>query len=433
MSSGPQETQREMSVEIHPDTDIAQLFQKNRFEQIEAALKDGNLPAVRRLAMAVRAEYVDVHDGFRDAVALTLAYVANNFGSDVADRIGQLDVQKRLSGGELPPYGQQDIRQKIRGIAAGWHWHATRFSLSEDEEKVTFLLHPCGSGMRLITEGNYLRGPWGPPEAGSSNPRLTRSKAASWSTFMNEQFPVYCNHCSEISHVGLANGNATFLVEGWTPARKRGLCVQHSFKHAALVPDEFYRRADLPVPTQRLPVKAGRLFSQEELIDIETHPLDKLIARAERGDVTGARPMLDECLIGWRDCIHDAYRRWLSSLWLHIHQILGPKSHEEVIRETAPALLAHARGADALGWASFWSIHLGLVSISRNKSGYEFFVRSETLLEPGDLPCEPRWFVERLNEGLEKRQWTDVGQIRYRNELLVHTGIRLPLDIARSS
>jgi hypothetical protein len=423
----PQERRvaNKMGTEVHQVTDIGRLFQLNRFEQIESALNYGNVSAVRQLAMAVRAEYVAAHDGFRDAVALTLAHISGKFGSVIAERIGRLDIEKRVSGGELPPYGQIHLRERVKAIAAGWHWHATRFSLSEDDEKVTFLLHPCGSGMRLITEGNYRKGPWGPPEAGSIDGRLTRSKGASWSTFMNDEFPVYCNHCSEIAHVGLANGTATFLVEGWTPARAQGICIQHTFKDIAFVPDEFYRRTDLPLPHRGELPRAVRLFTRDELIGIETHPLDKLVDRSERGDNVGARAALEECLVGWRDCIHDAYRRWLSSLWAQVHEILGPDAYEEVVRKTAPDLLGRARGADLPGWAAFWSIHLRLRSISKSTSSYDFLVGHEALLEPGVLPFGATWFVDRLNEGVAERNWTDVGRFSCLEENFLHTSPKL--------
>jgi hypothetical protein len=409
-----------MSSKTDIPPDVGDLFKRDRFEQIETALGQGNVAVVRQLAMAVRAEYVIVHDGFRDAVALTLAYIAREFGPEVAENIGKQDVRERLSGGNLPPYWQQDIRQKIKAIAAGWHWHATRFSISEDDEKVTFLLHPCGSGMRLIVTGYYENGPWGPESNGPNHPCLTRSENASWSTFMNRQFPVYCNHCSEISHVGLVNNDSSFLVEGWTPARARGLCIQHTFKDIAFVPDEFYRRADLPLPVRSESPIGKRIFNQEELIDLQTHPLDKLVDCAERSDIPKARTALDECLFGWRDCIHDAYRRWLSSLWLYVHRILGRSVQQQVICATAPALIAHARGSDVAGWAGFWLIHLGLRSILKKQSGYEFLIRHEALLEPGALPCDPSLFVEWLNEGLDNRNWTDIGQFRYMDGDILH-------------
>jgi len=404
--------------------DIRDLFRQNRFEQIEAALNRNDVSAVRRLAMAVRGEYVGAHDGFRDAVAKTLAYIAGTRGPEIGERVGRECIEELQPAGDPPQYAQADLRQRVKAIAAGWHWHATRFSLTEDQEKFTFLLHPCGSGMRLIQEGYYTEGPWGPPLAGKDDAQLTRSRGSSWSTFMNDGFPIYCNHCSEMNHLALARKSATFLVEGWTPARARGLCIQYTFKDITFVPDDFYRRADLPLPVRGQPSTYRQVFSESELIDIQTHPLDKLVDRAESNDLVGARAALDECLLGWRDSIHDVYRRWLSMLWVQVYKTLGDSAFGDVVRATAPDLLAHVRATDLLGWAAFWSIHLRLHSIETNQSGLEFLVGCDSLLQPGILPHEAAWFAQRLNEGLADRHWSDVGQFRAVDQSLLHSGLK---------
>lgn len=410
---------------INPSiSDLAAQFQRDRFGQLEALLERGNTRGIRQLAMAVRAEYVPVHDGFRDAVALTLGWLARTYGPETGEQVGRMCVEKLMAAGDPPQYSQAGLRDRVKAIAFGWHWHVTRLTVTEDDDKITFLLHPCGSGMRLIQEGYYAPGKFGPPGAGSENGPLTRSKWATWANFMSEEFPIYCNHCSEMGHMALLNSAATFLVEGWTPLRAKGICIQHTYKDVALVPDEFYRRADLPLPERReRPEVPARLFAPEELIDLQTHPLDKLIDRAERGDLIGARAALDECLSGWRDSIHDVYRNWASKLWLEIYQQLGPGAYAAVIRAIGPDLFRHIRGAEVFGWAAFWSIHLRLRSIAESADACEFTVGQESLLQPGDMPYEPGWFVARLHEGLAERGWSEIGQFSVSGENFVH---RLP-------
>ena len=406
--------------------ELASLFEKDRFEQIKEALGAGDVRRVRELAMAVRAEYVPVHDGFRDAAALTLAYLYETYGLEKGEAMGRACIEKAMPEGDPPQYAQADLRDRIRTIAFGWHWHASRFRLTEDDEKVTFHLLPCGSGMRLIQEGYYEKGPFGPPEAGfAGEGRVPRSKSPSKSNFMTEDFPAYCHHCSEMGHISLKNGVSTFIVEGWTPLRSRGMCIQHTFKDASLVPDEFYRRADLPVPNTRdKPEVTERLFSPEELHEIETHPLDRLVDRAERGDVKGALESVEECLVGWRDSIHDVYCLWPPLLWREVLQDFGDEALADAVRATAPEIFAHIRGAGHAGWAAFWSIHLRLRGIEQRERSVEFTVGPESIIAPDVLPWDFSCYVVRLNEGMEERGWKDLGHFEVKDRDLVH---RLPL------
>ena len=403
-------------------TALPEFFKKTRFEHLEDAIKRGDTVQVREHAMAIRAEYVPVHDGFRDTIALTLAWLVDTYGDEEGEAIGREVVEKSMEGGDPPQYSQAGLRDRVKAIALGWHWHATRFSLSEDDERITFRLHPCGSGMRLVQEGIYGPGPFGPPDCGvDRKARLPRSKNATRSTFMTEGFPIYCNHCSEMGHVSLKNETATFLVEGWTPLRKAGQCLQHTYKDVTAVPDEFYRRAGLPLP-ERIGASCAsdRLFTDAELLDLQTHPVDRLIDGVEKGDVEGALEVLQECLTGWRDAIHDVYRLWPVLLWNAVHERSGEKAFEDVVRATAPDLFAHIRGSDASGWAVFWMAHLRPRALTSGGDWIEYSVEEGSLLAPGELQSDLNWFVARLNEGLQARGWSDVGRFAVAGGNIVH-------------
>src|ERR1700737_143930 len=105
-----------MGTEVHQVTDIGRLFQLNRFEQIESALNYGNVSAVRQLAMAVRAEYVGAHDGFRDAVATTLTYVARSYGPEIGEQVGREAIKKLQPAGDPPQYAQAGLRHRVKAI-----------------------------------------------------------------------------------------------------------------------------------------------------------------------------------------------------------------------------------------------------------------------------------------------------------------------------
>jgi len=113
----------------------------------------------------------------------------------------------------LPP------RDLVRRIADINHWHMSRFRVIEDEQKVTFLLQPCGSGGRLINEGRYYL---------TGDRPFALMPRASRSTFSMPDFPVYCNHCSEMSRTILTgkDGNSCSGAATMTISAKMRLSVR---------------------------------------------------------------------------------------------------------------------------------------------------------------------------------------------------------------
>ena len=86
-----------------------------------------------------------------------------------------------------------DRRDLVELLAATWRAHSCSgvgpnpgcFTITEDEEKVTFSMNPCGSGQRLVRNGAYE----GLPDGG------VHAEAHDWS-FDRKGFPLYCTHCS---------------------------------------------------------------------------------------------------------------------------------------------------------------------------------------------------------------------------------------------
>ena len=81
----------------------------------------------------------------------------------------------------------------MHALAATWRAHSCSgtgphpgaFTITEDDEKFTFEMNPCGSGQRLVRMGRYE----GPNALGVT------TAAHDWS-YGREGFPLYCTHCS---------------------------------------------------------------------------------------------------------------------------------------------------------------------------------------------------------------------------------------------
>ena len=363
------------------------------------AVAAGDSGRCRVIANSLKAEYVIVHDGLRNAVARTLAEGIEIAGPEEGEAIGRRVVLDLMGDGEIPQYSQGPIMQRLNNIAAGWHWHATQFELVEEPERFTFILGPCGSGMRLIQEGAY-RG----------KRALPLSVRPTLSTFMSSDYPSYCNHCSEMGHASLRFNKAVFIVEGWTPLREQGLCLQHTYKEGHLPPDEFYHRAGLP-PPDRTSLKSGvteakRWLTDDQLVWIATHPLDRVIQLVQIGDREGAVELVDECLFGWRDAIHDVYRFWLALLWIEVRDSLGHEVMEDVVKSSGFELFAAMDPATTpdpgAAWKEYWRCHLRLNQYQYREGTGTYRNAVEALVDPSLVEAgeEPENLVGLISEGI---------------------------------
>ena len=395
-----------------------------RFDELIESVEAGNSDRCREVAYLLKAEYVIVHDGLRNAVARTLAEGIRFAGPEEGEAIGRRVVLELMGDGEIPQYSQGPIMQRLNNIAAGWHWHATQFELVEEPERFTFILGPCGSGMRLIQEGKY-----------QGERALPLSVRPTLSTFMSTDYPTYCNHCSEMGHAALRFNKAVFIVEGWTPLREQGLCLQHTYKDGHLPPDEFYERAGLPPPDRAKPelkvADPGRWLTDRQLVWIATHPLDRLIQLVESGDREKALELVDECLFGWRDAIHDVYRFWLALLWIEVRESLGHEVMEDVVRSSGFELFAAMDPAETAhpgtAWKEFWRCHLRLKGYDIAGGVGTYRNAMEALLDPSlsEAGEDTETLVGLISEGIE-RNGPDLGRLFICNDELVHE-VRLAL------
>lgn len=394
-----------------------------RFDELIEAVERGDAGRCRDIADRLKVEYVVVHDGLRNAVARTLAEAIEIAGPEEGEAIGRRVVLDLMGDGEIPQYSQGSIMQRLNNIAAGWHWHATEFELVEDPERFTFILGPCGSGMRLIQEGAY-----------QGKKALPLSVRPSLSTFMSTDYPSYCNHCSEMGHAALRFNKAVFIVEGWTPLRQQGLCLQHTYKDGHLPPDEFYQRAGLPPPERAaLELKSAdteRWLTDDQLAWVATHPLDRVIRLMETGRREQAKDLVDECLFGWRDAIHDVYRFWLALLWIEVRETLGHGAMERVVRSSGYELFGTLDPLEspdpAKAWKEYWRCHLRLNDYHLDQGMGVYRNAVEALVDPSLTAAgeDAETLIGLISEGIS-RNGNGRGRLHLDGEELVHE-VRLP-------
>src|SRR5438874_2730701 len=355
-------------------------------DDLERHVRRAHWTDAARALQSFVAAHESVHDGYRDVVARILTRILEQFGPDAVEQLNEAHATWQ----GLEPIMSLPPRDLVRRIADINHWHMSRFRVIEDEQKVTFLLQPCGSGGRLINEGRYyLTG----DRPYALMPRASRS------TFSMPDFPVYCNHCSEMSRTILTGGGRGWLIEGWTPDHRFGGCRLHVFKSYARVTPEFFTRLDIHAPTaDHGPAESW--FSPQELLELST-PLATRLARAiEAQDASGAQRLIETTRAAWESGLLPGYRTWTTELYAWVRALYGPDTFSRLVRDTAFDLFSRAQamargGEPEEAWHRYWRCHGALLQSQRRNGAYRLELSAACLFAPGArgepfvVPVEP--------------------------------------------
>src|SRR5919107_1386411 len=169
------------------DEELREMARPTMDRAIEA-IDRGDLKQARALCEAMKHEWRSLHDLMVEGIAGLISYVQTIQGDDgVAEawRYGNERGWKR----DVQQIAKLDRRYVVEALAATWRAHSGSgtgpnpgaFTITEDDEKVTFAMNPCGSGQRLVRNGRYE----GPDAFG------TTQAPHSWS-YEREGFPLYC-------------------------------------------------------------------------------------------------------------------------------------------------------------------------------------------------------------------------------------------------
>jgi hypothetical protein len=172
------------------DEELAELSRPTMDRAIEA-IEAGDLERAKRLCAEMKREWLMLHDLMAESVLSLISFVQDRLGDDgVAEawtRATEQGWRRHHDAIDSLPR-----RELVPLLAATWRAHSASgvgehpgaFTVTEDEEKVTFTMNPCGSGQRLVRRGLYESEGYG----------RTR-EAHDWS-YGRKDFPLYCTHCS---------------------------------------------------------------------------------------------------------------------------------------------------------------------------------------------------------------------------------------------
>jgi len=198
---------------------------KRGVDCITEAIEAGDLDRAKYFAERMHRESLAMHDALIDWITSILSYVGRRFGDAVlyeAHREGCKAWVAPLT----EAFKAADFRHRAVILTKILRGHMMPLRIEEDDEKLTFVMEPCGSGGRQIQNGKY-QSPHG----------FLRIKSAQPLTLGREDFPVYCahHHFEELIPRELV-GYPLFVTE---PAERlgQGACRIFLYKNPSKAPE----------------------------------------------------------------------------------------------------------------------------------------------------------------------------------------------------
>lgn len=208
---------------------------------VQQAIDQGELEKAKKLTRRMHKEFFAMHEAFRNWITSLLDFIGRRQGDEAVYEAIHIafshftDLAKE--------YRKKDFRRQVEMLASGLKGgHLTPLEIKEDDEKVTIMMKPCGSGGRAILNGYYE----GPPR------NFLKIKKPQVMTFWRSDYPVYCCHCPFQDIIPIeADGYPIWVT---VPAEKlgEGLCRFILYKNPDNIPTKYYERYGKKKPSPKL-------------------------------------------------------------------------------------------------------------------------------------------------------------------------------------
>ncbi|HEX6311458.1 MAG TPA: hypothetical protein VF152_07495 [Acidimicrobiia bacterium] len=208
------------------------------WDQARAAYHDRRAADGDRLLDAAVQQWSSLKDYSINWITSLLTFVGEELGEAAVERAlrktGDEFVRPRRDTGT--DWGSLPASARAKVIARAMVANMGQVDVSEDDEKIV-LSFRCGTGGKLIDDGRY---------EGEHAYLTLRERAGR--TFMREELPVYCAHCSVNNEIQPVEwGGAPTSIEH-PPERPGEACVHHVYKDVRRIPPEAYERIGVSPP-----------------------------------------------------------------------------------------------------------------------------------------------------------------------------------------
>lgn len=218
---------------VFTSEELKEMGMKTR-DLIDKAIDDGELEKAKRLNHRMYAEWMSMHDFYRDWLTALLTFIGRHYGDKVLYQAYQesLNVPCKLLWDSYDK--ATGPRKRAEMMAMGLRGHGQDIDIEEDEEKFTFVCRPCGSGGRQILAGAYE-----PPT------NMLRIQQSQPMTQGKTNVPVYCAHAYFMSASSILSTGVPYVLEeigdnvGYEP------CKIYVYKDPKNIPPEVLSRLGL--------------------------------------------------------------------------------------------------------------------------------------------------------------------------------------------
>ena len=326
-------------------------------ELIRRSLRENNTAQALALCEGLKVSQVKFHDFLAESCTVLWSWVGDEMGEAVIDAMFRYIFHHAArrqffdaACADAPPH------LSVKLLARSWRAHSCfgagehpgRFFITEDDEKFTFHLAPCGSGLRLWRKGWYA-----PASAG----KVSESKRP-W-TYQRKGLPYYCIHCPFLNEIlPWESDYAGLLWPVDPPKTPEDNCAWHIYKDRSRIPDAYHDRLGLPkkpVPKSRFFEPGRKYFSADDLHEMAQPLPDQITRCIKSGNHSAAmrlcRMVSDEFLV-----LHDLYVNMLAATLTFIAAHAGEeglgraleKQFRECIAQQFLALLKEMSARDKM-------------------------------------------------------------------------------------
>jgi hypothetical protein len=202
------------------------------WEQARAAYEAGRTEEGAALLDKAATQWRSLKDYSINWITSLLTFVGEELGEEAVERAlrktGDEFVRPRRDTGVAWDSLPASTRARVSARAMLSNFGAV--DVDEDDDKIV-LSFRCGTGGMLIDEGRY---------EGEHAYLTLREKSGR--TFMRDELPVYCAHCSVNNEIQPVEWGAAPTTVEHPPERPGDPCVHHLYKDMDALPDDAYRR-----------------------------------------------------------------------------------------------------------------------------------------------------------------------------------------------
>ena len=197
-------------------------------EEIADYIKNGDFESASRILERKNNEHILLHDLYLEIIEALQGALANIFGEESLYQALRYTAEKKKFWFEkmikLP--SEELARQSAELVKM----HPGQYRVTEDEEKFTFTMDPCGSGGRL----------WRRQTQGGLGKEIYFTKNGHPQNLNQEGLPAYCAHCPVWNSLMPIEWFGFPLWVYKLPKSSSEPCKIHIFKNPEKIPQEYF-------------------------------------------------------------------------------------------------------------------------------------------------------------------------------------------------